>query len=103
VTNTKGDILIFNRGAENILGYKADEVVGKMNIRGVYERGVAKEVMEKLKSPDYGGVGKLTSFPIVHRRKDGDSSKGTFRHRSSTMRTEKRLPALAFSRTSERD
>jgi two-component system NtrC family sensor kinase len=76
VTNTKGDILMFNRGAENILGYKADEVVGKMNIRSVYEPGVAKEVMEKLRSPDYGGVGKLTSFPIFHRRKDGELIEG---------------------------
>ncbi len=35
-----------------------------MNIRSIYPPGVAKEVMEKLKSPDFGGVGKLTSFPI---------------------------------------
>lgn len=76
VTNMKGDILIFNKGAENILGYKTEEVVGKMNIRSVYPPGVAKEVMEKLKSPDYGGVGKLTSFPIAHRRKDGELIEG---------------------------
>ncbi len=76
VTNTKGDILIFNRGAENILGYKAEEVVGKMNVRSVYPPGVAKEVMEKLRSPDFGGVGKLTSFPMVHRRKDGELIEG---------------------------
>jgi two-component system NtrC family sensor kinase len=76
VTNTKGDILIFNKGAENILGYKAEEVVGRMNIRSIYPPGVAKEVMEKLRSPDYGGVGKLTSFPIFHRRKDGELIEG---------------------------
>jgi PAS domain S-box-containing protein len=76
VTNMKGGILIFNKGAENILGYKAEEVVGKMNIRGIYPTGVAKEVMEKLRSPDYGGVGKLTSFPILHRRKDGELIEG---------------------------
>jgi two-component system NtrC family sensor kinase len=76
VTNTKGDILMFNRGAENILEYKADEVAGKMNIRSIYEPGVAKEVMGKLRSPDYGGVGKLTSFPIFHRRKDGELIEG---------------------------
>jgi two-component system NtrC family sensor kinase len=64
VTDMKGNILIFNKGAENMLGYNAGEVVGKMNIRSVYPPGVAKEVMEKLKSPDYGGVGKLTSFPM---------------------------------------
>ncbi len=76
VTSMKGDILIFNKGAENILGYKAEEVVGKMHIRSIYPPGVAKEVMEKLRSPDYGGVGKLTSFPILHRRKDGELIEG---------------------------
>jgi two-component system NtrC family sensor kinase len=76
VTNMKGDILMFNKGAENILGYKAEEVVGKMNIQNIYPRGVAKEVMKKLRSPDFGGVGKLTSFPITHQRKDGELIEG---------------------------
>jgi two-component system NtrC family sensor kinase len=76
VTTIKGNILIFNKGAENILGYKEEEVVGKLNIRTIYPPGVAKEVMEKLRSPDYGGVGKLKSFPILHRRKDGEMIEG---------------------------
>jgi two-component system NtrC family sensor kinase len=76
VTDMKGDILIFNKGAEDLLGYKAEEVVEKMNIRSVYQPGVAKEVMNKLRSPDFGGVGKLTSFPILHRRKDGELVEG---------------------------
>jgi PAS domain S-box-containing protein len=76
VTNMKGDILLFNKGAENLLGYGSEEVVEKMNIRSIYPPGVAKEVMQKLKSPDFGGVGKLTSFPIFHRRKDGEMIEG---------------------------
>jgi PAS domain S-box-containing protein len=76
VTEMKGDILIFNKGAEDLLGYKAEEVVGKMNIRSIYQPGVAKEVMEKLRNPDFGGIGKLTSFPIFHRRKDGELIEG---------------------------
>ena len=76
VTDMKGDILIFNKGAENLLGYKSEEVVGKMNIRSIYQPGVAKEVMDKLRSPDLGGIGKLTSIPILHRRKDGELIEG---------------------------
>jgi len=76
VANMKGDILIFNKGAENILGYKSEEVVGKLHIQSIYPPGVAKEVMEKLRSPDFGGVGKLNSFPIFHRRKDGELIEG---------------------------
>jgi two-component system NtrC family sensor kinase len=76
VTDMKGDILIFNKGAENLLDYKAEEVVGKMNIRSIYQPGVAKVVMEKLRNPDFGGVGKLTSFPIFHRKKDGELIEG---------------------------
>ena len=76
VTDMKGDILLFNKGAEDLLGYKSEEVVEKMNIRSIYQPGVAKEVMDKLRSPDLGGVGKLTSFPIFHRRKDGELIEG---------------------------
>jgi len=76
VTDMKGDILIFNKGAENLLDYKAEEVVRKMNIRSIYQPGVAKEVMEKLRSPDFGGTGKLTSFPIFHRKKEGELIEG---------------------------
>ncbi len=76
VTDMKGDILIFNKGAENLLGYQAEEVVGKMNIRSIYQPGVANEVMDKLRSPDFGGVGKLTSFPIFHKRKGGEFIEG---------------------------
>ena len=43
-----------------MLGYTAEEVLGKMNIRSVYPPWVAKEVMLKLRSNDFGGVGKLT-------------------------------------------
>ncbi len=76
VTNMKGDIIIFNKGAEDILGYRADEVVGKMNIREIYQPGLAREVMAKLRGPDYGGAGKIKSFPLFHRSKSGDLVEG---------------------------
>lgn len=76
VADTEGNVLIFNKGAENMLGYSAEEVVGRMNIRSIYPPGVAKEVMVKLRSSDFGGVGKLASFPLLVRRKDGELIEG---------------------------
>lgn len=65
----KGNIFIFNKGAEILTGYTADEVIGKVHIADIYPPGIAKEVMERLRSPDFGGVGKLlpTQFNVVNR------------------------------------
>ncbi len=67
----KGNIMIWNRAAEETLGYKAEETIGTMNIRNVYPEGVAKEIMEMMRSPEYGGVGRLRSHPMVYVRRDG--------------------------------
>ena len=77
VTDMSGNILIFNRGAEELLGYKAEEVIGKMNIKNIYLPGMAKELMGKMRSPDYGGVGRLRSMPIVHKNKRGEMIEGS--------------------------
>jgi two-component system NtrC family sensor kinase len=55
----KGDIFIFNRGAEALTGYTAEEVIGKIHITKIYPEGIAKEIMKKLRSSEYGGVGKF--------------------------------------------
>ena len=55
----KGNIFIFNRGAEALIGYNAEEVIGKLHITKIYPEGVAKEIMKKLRSPEYGGAGKF--------------------------------------------
>jgi len=46
----KGNVLIFNKAAEELLGYKAEEVIGKKHISELYPPGMAKEVMRKLRS-----------------------------------------------------
>jgi len=65
----KGNIIIFNKGAEILTGYKAEEVIGKIHITQIYPPGIAKEVMRRLRSPEFGGVGKLlpTQFNVVNR------------------------------------
>jgi len=59
-TDIKGNIIVFNRAAEELSGYKAEDVLGKLHITQLYQPGVAKEVMKRLRSSDYGGTGRLT-------------------------------------------
>jgi len=69
----KGNIIIFNHSAEQLTGHRADEVIGgKLHITQIYPEGVAKEIMRKLRSEDYGGVGKLTPIRITVLSKDGE-------------------------------
>jgi len=75
-TDMRGDIIIWNRAAEETLGYTAKEVIGKMNIRRIYPEGMAKEVMKMMRSPEYGGIGKLRSYPMVYVRRDGEIIEG---------------------------
>jgi two-component system NtrC family sensor kinase len=72
VTDMKGNILIFNKGAESITGYTADEVIGKIHITRLYPEGMANEIMEKLRSQDYGNVGKLSPVSLTVMNKTGE-------------------------------
>lgn len=68
----KGNIIIFNKGAENLTGYAAEEVIGKIHITQIYPEGVAKEIMRKLRSPEFGGVGKFTPTQLTVVNKRGE-------------------------------
>jgi len=46
-----GTIVVFSRGAEDLLGYKADDVIGQMNIERIYDPDVAEGIKESLKGP----------------------------------------------------
>jgi PAS domain S-box-containing protein len=76
-TDMKGNILIWNQAAEETLGYKASDVIGKMNIRKIYPEGVARKVMQMLRSEKSGEVGRLNSYPMVYVRRDDEVVEGT--------------------------
>lgn len=59
--DTKGTVILFNKGAESLTGYRAAEVIGKMSIRQLYPAGVASEVMRMLREERNGGAGRLTA------------------------------------------
>jgi two-component system NtrC family sensor kinase len=76
-TDLKGNIIIWNRAAEETLGYKAGEVIGKMNIDKIYPEDMARKVMQMLRNDEYGGGGRLKAYPMVYVRRDGEVIEGT--------------------------
>jgi len=59
VADMKGVILLMNESARRLFGYTDQMAVGKSIAEYLYTPGGARSVMKKLRSPDYGGIGKL--------------------------------------------
>jgi len=68
----KGKIILFNKSAEKLLGYRSEEAIDRIHISQLYPPGMAKEIMRQLRSPDYGGVGRLEPFQINLVNKEGE-------------------------------
>ncbi len=64
----EGSIILFNPSAERIYGYRAEEVIGRMSARELYPGDGGREVMRRLRSSEYGGVGRLE--PTLFQAKD---------------------------------
>ncbi len=67
----KGNIIIFNEGAERLLGYCAKDVIGKLHINTFYPQGIAKNIMRELRGESHGEVGKLPATQTVLIAKSG--------------------------------
>ncbi len=61
-SNAKGEILLFNPGAERITGWTAAEMIGKQNVAVLYPGDGAREVMRMIRSHQYGGAGRLEAI-----------------------------------------
>jgi len=70
-SDKKGKILIFNEAATKVFGYTIDEALNTVNVREIYPGKNAFEVMQNLRSDDYGGKGKLRFYQVDVISKDG--------------------------------
>ena len=73
VVDTKGKVLVFNEGAERILGYKAAEAVGHSEVLlKFYDIDLAREMMRRIRSSEHGPPGKLNPTRISFTSKKGE-------------------------------
>ncbi|WP_449245295.1 GAF domain-containing protein [Desulfobacca acetoxidans] len=71
-SDRQGNILIFNSGAETILGHRKEEVVGVIKVQELYSSGVARKILKELLSPRYGGRKRLVNYETVVLNKQGE-------------------------------
>ena len=59
--NMKGHVILFNKGAEAMLGYTAMEALSSLSTWHLYPDDGAREIMARLRSNEFGGKGRLHS------------------------------------------
>ena len=72
VADMKGVILLMNESARKLFGYSEEVAVDKSIAEYLYTPGGARSIMKKLRSPRYGGVGKLHSTEMKIINSSGD-------------------------------
>ena len=71
VVDTKGNVLIFNEGMENLTGYTRTEIMEHGHLASFYNIDVAKENMIKMRSDQHGPLGKLNPTSMSITTKEG--------------------------------
>lgn len=61
----KGNIILFNKQAEKLLGYSAEYAKENMNIQDFYTPGYVEELMKMLNSEEHGGIGKTEAVEAI--------------------------------------
>ena len=72
VSDTKGNVLIWNQGMEALTGYSAREMTDRGHLSSFYDIDVAKENMLKMRSDQHGPSGKLNPTNMTITTKDGE-------------------------------
>ncbi len=66
-----GVIQLFNTGAEQLFERASEDVVGQVRIQDLFPEGEAQRLLELLRSPKKGGVGRLQPVESVALARDG--------------------------------
>ena len=72
IADMKGKTIFFNKAAERLTGYTEEEVVGKFHVARFYSIEMARDIMKKLRSNEYGGKGKLENYMLTMRGKNSE-------------------------------
>ena len=72
----QGIIKLWNQSAEDIFGFKSNQVVEKMNIQHIFSNKVANNVMEMMRDEKFGGRGRLNSYLLNFKKDNGELVEG---------------------------
>lgn len=62
----KGTVIVFNPAAEKLTGRSAEEVIGRMSIRAVYDPPeIAREIKKRIYGPEDGGPGRVEGIEVT--------------------------------------
>ncbi len=69
-SDMKGNIMIFNQGAQSLLGYNEVDT-RSLHVTRLYNEGVAYELIKRMRSSNFGGKGKLLRHELIVKHKKG--------------------------------
>lgn len=69
-SDMKGNIMLFNQGAQALLGYNEVDTQS-LHVTQLYNEGVAYELIKRMRSSHFGGKGKLLRHKLIVKHKDG--------------------------------
>ncbi|MDH3555302.1 MAG: PAS domain S-box protein [Deltaproteobacteria bacterium] len=67
----RGNLIIFNEGAERISGYTREEAVSNIHVSQLYAEGVAKKIKKMIYGSESGGPGRLINYEVEVLTKNG--------------------------------